>query len=625
MPAVARTAVAFALLLAAGPLFAQPPGFGGFGREEPDGPAAAPAGVVRYALSNARVTSVETPFGVQDVFQVDWTRTAPGSGSVTLQVWEGQPKGFVKHGYSDTLPNSDEETSGTVNMSLGRFGGGGLADTKNLEAYAVTPAAGLFDTEFLVSNVLSIGSVRDPTSARGLTAEERDRLQAITPPGAPPAGFALVTDQTPLLPGMPVKFGEQGEWVDAELLALGPNRAAVRRADEEAKFGKVRPRSVDYQDGWMAVGAAVLARAEAAPERFEPSVRVQPGGSLPLPDDAEPLPRAEGGGIDLPAGTPLLVEHAGDWVKVVLRAAYGEDRVLVRDGLGRDANEAVKPVAEAAIQTSTLARLKDPATVERFEANAEQWGDPPVNVDDSARTTDEQLARRPKVDLEDGRFPKPEGAPDGRLENAPIRLKLPARTVKVPKDLFLPDGTEVGVCGLLRWSTTKVVGAGGADFVCTRNFGDSDVFNKYYIRSQLIIDTDTVRRLRALPEPVAGDPAPDAETPGGDMNGGTPAEPESAAWVDAAGNPIPADKIQDRPIDVPLPAGSQILPDRLTVPRGTKLRGQWRRGLTPATVLEPSSTGPVKVRWDRYGDLFDGWVPRGQLVIEIAAAQALKE
>ena len=670
--AASASAATLAALLIAAPAGAQPPGFGGVGSRTPTGPAAAPPGYARYSLSNARVESVKTLTGSQTVLSVDWTRTAPGAGgTIDLHVWDGRSLGFMKTGWKTQLPNPDEPdpdadeegeanpgeagngaVSGTVRMGIGRFGmpfTGAAANDPRLEIYASCYAPGLLDTDLIVSNVVRLGSIEHPTSPRALTAEERAMLRRATPPDAAPEGYALATEETTLLPGMPVRIGVDGEWADAEVLALDGARATVRRLDAPTRdrFGRelpVQPQSVSVLHGWMAVAEGTLAEAAANPERFRPSLRVQPGGLLALPDGAVPLPADADFDTIIPPGTPLLVEHDRRWVKAVLRGPLGEDQLVVRDGLGKDANEIAKERSQAAVRTYILKRLEDPQAVARFRENAEVWGPLPgtnltsaegadgaggeaANDDAPPQTPRERMeAARAKAQAAmSGGFTPPPGAPPGRLVSAPPDRPLPRGGMTPPADLFLPNGTLVYYSWGRSWKETKVVGAGDSDPVCTRNFGDSDFFNKYYLRSHLAIARDDVRALRANPR-VADDDAADAapadadpgETPA--ANGGPAADP----MTDAAGDPIPEDEIQDKPVTADLPVGSQFLPERLTVPAGTPLRGQWRRGLTPITVLETSAAGPIRVRWDRYGELFDGWVRRDQLVIDSAAAAALE-
>ena len=505
-------AVLLGAVLAAGPAARPARAQSGFERGARVGPAAAPAGSVRYALRNARVETVpgSGPVPPQTVFAVDWTRTEAGAGGaaelvILVEDWTGRNE----RAWSVLLPNDDAETSGTVRASVFGLtnppaaGAGGPADGPGVEAFAVIPGPPALGGSVAVSDVVRTGRVRTPTTVRAFSPTELATIRRYSPPGAPPEGHVLVDEQTPLRPGMPVRFGEDGAWVEAELLALGDGRATLRRLDGPARdrFGREVPpkiASARIAGGWVAVAAETLAAAEADPDRFRPSVRVQPGGSLVLPDDAVPLP--DDYRQSVPPGTPLFAEHDGQWVPVLLRASYDDGRVLLRDGAGPDANEEVKRAPEVAVRSSTLARLGNPATVARFEQNAAEWGPPPRTVDDGPRLTDRQLAERPAIDLEDGRFPRPEGAPLGKLQNRPIRARIPPAGMKVPDNLDLPVGTPVYYNWGRSWKKTVVIGAGASNPVCTNESGETGrlkQLNHYYVREHLVIEKEVVRALRA--------------------------------------------------------------------------------------------------------------------------------
>ena len=368
-----------------------PPGFGAPGASPfpPDGPARPPAGVVRFSLRNLRVVDdpdelkehgLAAPLvpGLWAAVAVDWARTGEGRGLPELVVADAGGLSPVRLGRTKTLPYEGEEPgekSGTAYFAGNWRGPGGKPE---VEAFVRTDPVGLpGGVYYVVSNVLTLNGAR-ATVPRALTAEERRRAAAANPPAAAPPGWVAVTADAAPSPGMPVKIGVDGAWVDAEYLAPdGAANASVLPAAPANRAGAGDPvgrvKSVRRGGGWMAVRTADLEKAAANPAAFAPSLRVQPGGSLEMPEGVVPLPDPLP-----PPGTPVLVEHGGEWVGALLRGPFGSDpkglrRLRVRKGRGVRSPEAVKARGQVAVRTRILELLENPAVVARYARAAATW------------------------------------------------------------------------------------------------------------------------------------------------------------------------------------------------------------------------------------------------------------
>ena len=582
------TAAALSAPVLAGPAVAQPPWMRG-GEAADDRPIVAPAEYARYQLSNIRV---EQGVGFPRI-AVDYRRVKEGRGGVSLAGKAGSGNSLFSGRFS-TWGGGVIEESGTLRLDTTHLHGAGF--NPDIELYLVA-GDGPTGRDYMVSNAVRLGNPGPATSARGLTAEERAHDLARTPPAAVPAGYEPVTAETPLVAGMPLKVGIDAEWVDAELLAFEEGSGlTVLRTDE---FGRPVIRSASREPGWAAVESAVLARAAADASAFSPSLRVQPGGRLPIPDGHAPLPA----GRELPPGTPVLVEQRGParpyWEEAFFRGELGGDELFVRVPGRRDGyDDRTVPRASCVIKERILERSAEPDWAAKFAANLGE--EIPV----------------PRI---------PDGGPPGKLKDYPIEQPIPRGAVPVPMDLVLPPDTEVGVFDWGRWKTYKVIGAGDHDPVCVREQRedggfDSDFWNKYVVRSQLAIMKDTLAALRedSPPEPADVSPdAPDPEAPSAD--GGMDGTAKGGA--DGAASPI---EVQDYPITLVVPPGSVRVPDDLPIPAGTMLKACRDGSWVPVRARAAGASGPVPIDWVGYGDDAHAALPRDQLVIQKRIAIPLR-
>ena len=77
-------------------------------------------------------------------------------------------------------------------------------------------------------------------------------------------------------------------------------------------------------------------------------------------------------------------------------------------------------------------------------------------------------------------------------------------------------------------------------------------------------------------------------------------------------------------IDIAIPKGAQLVPDDLTIEKGTALAACWARKWRPITALSENEDGSLHVHWDEYSDAWDCDMTRDQLIIQDKTARKLK-
>ena len=424
----------------------------------------------KYQLSNIRM---ESGFAGQSVLAIDYRRMSEGVGTVRIA---GKTAGGDLRiiGAGRML----EGNTGTIRLGK-QFGGGfGRSQQNNYEVYLLTSAnwAGKGYGECMVSNAVRIGDPGEPTQAREWTAEEQAAYEknklAKVPPTTLPEGYAAIGPTTPVAPGMPIKAGSYGDWIDAELIATAPS-GQVSLKFFNSQYVATMPR-----DKWIAATPETLEKAKTNPSQFTPSVRVLPGGNTPLARDAEPIDIS----VDLPKGTPLLKAWGGDWELVYVvedrgssvRIRFADRPAIFAENCNRD---------ELAIRTKTLAQLDDPAQVAQFAANAEEsekegipgFGNLPKEMQDAFGSDGDDLHI---VDRE-----------------YKIRSAIPRTAELVPKDIQLPKDTLVAYSWGRSWQSATVI-SDEEDTIVVRENNQPSGFAYRIPRSNLIIQKKTIRKLQ---------------------------------------------------------------------------------------------------------------------------------
>lgn len=171
----------------------------------------------------------------------------------------------------------------------------------------------------LVSNISTLGVV-DPKrlpklvgiqEAADFAAERERRL----PPRVAPDGFQFLLRSHRIVPGMPIKAAWEGQWYDAEVLAIDARGwLSVLYADKQQTM-RLLPSMPQSDSSWFAVNAKTLSAARRA-SRFRPSLNVLPGTTSVIPTGFVPLPE-----IRVPPGLPVKYSFATSWLDgIVIRA-----------------------------------------------------------------------------------------------------------------------------------------------------------------------------------------------------------------------------------------------------------------------------------------------------------------
>ena len=426
----------------------------------------APDDAPAFQLSNMRVE--DGRFG-KAMLVIDYRRTREGAGAVEIS--GRTPSGELSIMGVSWLHDSKGQIR--LNNTFGGLRGGAFQD---IEIYLTTQAGavGKPRDKFMVSNVVRRGNPGPATRARPWNSDEKAAYEKYLisqkPPASLPGGYVAVDVRTTLLPGMPVKVGQDGEWADAEVVNE-VNQALVNVALTGAEQLLRKPKSK-----WLAVDPDVLRRAQADPSQFSTNIRVLPGGKLRLPGDAVPLPS----GIDLLVGTPLLIERFGKWSEAyVLNADVRSIRVRYEglpEGFDND-----NPRGKYLIRRETLDELTSAGAAERFASNIQSKRSSRSSA--SAFPTDEPIAA--------GRAT----AAAKKRKEYEIKIDVPRGAQVVPEDLVVDEGTPVAFCWAWKWQAATVLSSNDDGSLNIHWDGHSDAWDCSVLRSQLIIQDKTVRKL----------------------------------------------------------------------------------------------------------------------------------
>lgn len=400
-----------------------------------------------YQIRDVRVG--RDAFG-RTILAADYVRLRQGAGEVRLA--GRTPAGPLRIS-SVGSSSKYEKPSGVIELSIAGIGLPGRRVDYEL-FFVVTPTwAGETFSDMLVSNAVRVGNPGPPSIGRKWNdaeqaAYEKEQRRE-TPPGDPPTGYVLIGGETLLAAGMPVRAGRYGEWVEAELLSAAEmGRVSIRYTDQS-------PLAVVPLVGWLAATPETLEAAASEPPSFEPSVRVLPGGTTPLPSNARGVPRD----ITLPPGTPVLVRWGGDWkVQRVLRDAGYTIAVLDPDKQEFFGNRApsVDFVSSKwsrgalAIEQATLDKLRyRPKVVRRSRRK------PRSRTQRVAATKAKPAERGEEIE-------KPAPRRQVTLEmRFPIGSPLPEGYAVLPPSVPIEPGTEVAFNDEGEWIDANVVGEEG--------------------------------------------------------------------------------------------------------------------------------------------------------------------
>lgn len=192
---------------------------------------------------------------------------------------------------------------------------------------------------------------------------------------------------------------------------------------------------------------------------------------------------------------------------------------------------------------------------------------------------------------------------------------LPESTAIIPDGAVLLEGDVKLLPGtpmLLNehgsmWKDVFVIETQG-DKVNLRYKNFSSTWDKMHPRNKLVITKDVLSQLEG-----ADQDAIEKKFAGNLVSGGR----------DAGGSSFPRTGSKRRSIrhkryeiDIPIPKGAQLVPDDLTIEKGTALAGCWANKWKPITALYENDDGSLHVRWDDYSEAWNCNMTRDQLIIQ---------
>ena len=432
-----------------------------------DRPIRAEKDMVKYQLSNMRRESGR--FG-RSMIAFDFRKTQEGRGNPRLVASNSNGE-LSLSGFGPSLDSVSDTVRIDETLSFGA--------TNNLEVYIAAEVDGL---TYMVSNAVRLGNPGPPTTARAITEAERQQAEqtriARTPPKSLPDGYVAVTVQTRLRPGMPVRVGVNGEWVDGEYI----NNDSRRGDLVNVRLPKTTDRLSSFSRAeWVAIDPDVLARGQSDPEAFSPSFDALPGTDLKMPEGTSLVGNAE-----LPLGTPVM---AGDgiWMEgYVLRD--GDDTIRIR-------RKGLSEAFDTDVDRETVVIKDRIRELLGDDERTAKWADYVEGEDDSLFGSSSSRGAG-------SRF---------KTGDYPIRIAIPNDAEVVPEDLELPDGTALGANWGGRWYKLKLLKSND-DGTLRISWDDrSDVWDCDLPREQCIIASKEVRKLQRLA--ARGESAESADSP----------------------------------------------------------------------------------------------------------------
>ena len=326
---------------------------------------------------------------------------------------------------------------------------------------------------YLVSNVVRIGNPGPATSARPMNAEEKkayDELILITtPPKNVPQGYQPLASEDLLVPGMPIKAGYKGEWVDAEFVGFqSKGRATVKYADDALGI-----RFTWANKDWIVVESAVLAKAAEDPGSYQASVRLLPGGRVAIPDGAVSL----ADDLKLYPGTPLLNALGSSFRDVVVES-ISFDKIEYRVPGRRSTSSAAR--TSFAITEETLKRLAEPGPEKEFAKQLETAKPAAPTIASRSKPSAATIIHHPY----------------------PVTIPVPPNAQILPADLKVEPGTPLASCYANKWNHVTVVQE-NEDGSVQVSWDKYSGIKRHTLREQLIIEDKTVAELRKKMKPPA--------------------------------------------------------------------------------------------------------------------------
>ncbi len=376
---------------------------------------------------------------------------------------------------------------------------------KTLDAELYLVVSGSFAEECpfkcLVSNVVRVGNPGgDPTTAREWNDKEsvayQKDLVGRKPPFSLPADYQPVRTSTKLIPGMPIRVGRYGEWVEAEALT---NEAMVT-----VKISGVAKLKTMSRDGWIAIKPSVLKQGDSSPNSFQPSSRVIPGTEEILPDGYDVITDA----MNIVPGTPVQAILMNQLVNATVISIDGQQLHIHYDSQPPAFDKKIDR-GSLVIAKQTLEELARPGATEKFQIRLPKKSTFDEDLDNSIKRNAEEAKRirdRNERSLMEARSGAPmtsggnaaEGfpAPVLMLQNNPIDIPIPKEAELLPLDFPIPRGTKLAACWGRKWNYVTVLKDSKEDTVQIHWDDRPPQFDGLIHRSQLIIRRSDLKKLR---------------------------------------------------------------------------------------------------------------------------------
>ena len=166
------------------------------------------------------------------------------------------------------------------------------------------------------------------------------------------------------------------------------------------------------------------------------------------------------------------------------------------------------------------------------------------------------------------------------------KLEVPRGGQVIPADLELPQGTPIMIEGAFKWEDAFVIIDSGRE-IKVRKKDAHGGWDKSIPRNKCLILSVTLLDIK------------------------DPAHRE----LFLQNLQLRSLKPKSYPIKGVIPPDSQIVPEDLAIPSGTKLGGYWASGFSKLTLLYTNNDGTLRIHWDDYGDAWDCDMKRSELII----------
>ena len=337
----------------------------------------------------------------------------------------------------------------------------------------------------VVSNILRIGDPGPETKPRAWTEEEKlaaaKKKLLSTPPSGMPEGYVPANQGTPLVPGLPVKAGLYGEWVDAEVISFKVGGDVMLKYESE---DRLHPHK---REKWIAISREVLAKVKEDPNQFRPSVQALKDSRSIIPDGAVALTSD----MVLVPGTPLLMEFASRWRDVYFVEANGSE-IKMRDKIFGSRRDKEVSRNKFIISNKVLKQLQEPDAVAKFAPN--------IALKDPLSGFGFPLRSSSKIEK------------TFRHKNYHIDIKLPENSSLVPSDLKVEYGTALAACRSDKWCPLTALHENEDGSILVRWDELTSGFDCNMTRDQLVIENAVVEELRRKAQETIEGAKPDTQS-----------------------------------------------------------------------------------------------------------------